>query len=236
MNNHKSLKALPLIALLICLLYFAGCSGRSNDSTSGAERPSSSQENPKESMISNVFDSIAGNSEKRLSRYEQLIEDGPILAEDENHLTGYIGSDGSWVIEPRYRYAWKDDKESQGYERECDKFNDGLARVKDTESQLWGFIDGTGNWAIEAKYSELRNFSEDLAAAEDPETELWGYIDKNGTWVIQPKFKVADDFSEGMAAVQNGDYKEFNSGKSGDWHTPRVYLSGYIDKSGEYIT
>jgi hypothetical protein len=132
--------------------------------------------------------------------------------------TGYIDSNGTMVITPRYLYG--------------EPFEKGMARVivgtdlfKDSRCV---FIDQTGKVVIEPNNGEvLGDFNEGLAFVFHPSTlhsDSWdlvegkcGYIDTNGRQVIAAKFDAGSHFSEGLAAVRIGE----------KW--------GYIDANGTVV-
>lgn len=205
-----------LIALFAIMLI--GCSGQSAEPDSSNSATQMEKQESTSDNVSLTSETLIDAIKPKKSEYEQLFEDGPILAESEDGLTGYINNSGDWVIDPVFYYDWEDKYNLAYLKNECDKFENGIARVKDLETELWGFVGENGEWEIEAQYLELRNFSEDLAAAKDNLSGLWGFIDRNGEWVILPQYQVAKSFSQNMAAVCDA----------------QNHLFGYINKKGEY--
>ena len=206
-------KLTAVILGLSVVLSLTACGGQRSTATQddGAASTGDIQSTDKGGIISTTEEII--QPEKELTAFETLFADGPILAQGQNELWGYIDSTGAWVVEPVFT-----DKPQ--------RFVNGYARVQDPETKLWGFIQADGSWVAESKYKELNDFSEGLANAQDAETEKWGYIDADGNWVIAPKYQRASAFHEGLAAVLP--YID-------DLQDGEVHETGYIDKSGELV-
>lgn len=192
--------------------------------------------------ISNKISNLTDES-KKLTEFEKLFEDGPLLAKGNNGLWGYIDKEGNWVIEPKYHnkdieIAYEGDLSYAGnlIADESMPFCDGLAVIKDSSTGKYGFINEKGEWAVEPQFSDYKLFSEDFAAVQDAASEKWGYIDRKGKWIIEPKFKYAKSFSSGLAAVQDDtenvhvEYDVSTYTFSGDRN-----LWGYINNKGEYV-
>lgn len=207
-------KLTAFILALSVVLSLAACGGQqSTTAQSGNGTPSTSNTKnaDKGGIISDLEEII--KPEKELTAFEELFVDGPIIAQGQNELWGYIDITGAWVVEPKYAdKPWA--------------FVDGYARVQDPETELWGFIQADGSWVMEPKYKYLNDFSEGLANAQDAETEKWGYIDQSGNWAIAPKYQRASAFREGLAAVLP--YID-------DLQDGEVHETGYIDKTGKLI-
>ena len=205
----KKLAALTLA--LSVILSLAACGGQQSTTTqSGGATSTGNTQNTNKGGIISALEEIV-QPEKELTTFEKLFANGPILAQGQNELWGYIDSTGAWIFDPQL---------SEGY----NDFREGLALVKDPNTQLWGFIDEKGEWVVEPTYKELYEFSEGLANAQDAETEKWGFIDKKGKWAIEPKYESASAFHDGLAAVL-----PFED----DLQDAEVHQSGYIDKDGK---
>ncbi|MDX1429812.1 MAG: WG repeat-containing protein, partial [Rhodothermales bacterium] len=98
---------------------------------------------------------------------------------------GFVDSDGSMAIPPRYSDARP--------------FSEGLAAVEDVDG--WVYINRRGEVAISPSFAIefAGDFSEGFAAFAT--AGGWGYLDKNGSPAISPQFDSAGPFSEGLAAV-----------------------------------
>ena len=143
--------------------------------------------------------------------------EGPLFAAADDHTGrwGYLGTDGTWIIEPTF-------------EEEPGSFYDNLAAAADPETGRWGHIDRTGSWAVEPTFAATGTFANGLAPAEDAANRRWGFIDTSGTWKVSPQFSAATAFSAGLAAVQQPE-DEADSAR-------RRYgqLWGYIDTTGTW--
>ena len=200
-------KKILVLFLGMALLLLAGCSketSRSSPSEASAMESSGSTPTP-ESTPSSSHASAPVNGQ---TSYEKLFANGPILAQNTDGLWGYIDSAGNYVVEPRFRDAYR----FQG---------NGLAAVQDSETGLWGYINTSGEYAIEAKYSQVspNGFkSNGLVAVYEAGTNLSGYIDESGEYAFPPlSDSTVSDFSNGLAIV----------GPPG-----AVY---YIDETGEQV-
>lgn len=118
--------------------------------------------------------------------------DGPIAVTEDGEKWGFIGTDGEFVISPRYSFARS--------------FSDGLAPV---QMGLWGFIDRDAQLVIKPKYIDAHPFYEGLAAVKT--REGWGFINKSDRMVIKPSFAFVGHFSNGLAAATYGNLA------SGSW-------------------
>lgn len=207
-------KIITSVLALSFALALAACGGpQSTTMQSGNSTTSTSNtQNADKGGIISALEEII-QPEKELIAFEELFVDGPIIAQGQNELWGYIDITGAWVVEPVFT-----DKPQ--------RFVNGYARVQDPETELWGFIQADGSWVAESKYKELNDFSEGLANAQDAETEKWGYIDTSGNWVIAPKYQRASAFHEGLAAILP--YVD-------DLQDGEVHETGYIDKSGKLV-
>ena len=164
--------------------------------------------------------------------------DGRALARDDDGRWGYIGTDGKWVIEPRFHEA----RDYPGVP--AGDFSDGLAWfqvvemsvrnkldendefVRDEEGnpikedyprRKVGYINRKGKVVIEPRYEMANDFGEGLAAVRIKSHDSWGFIDKEGGRVISPRFAEVGRFSDGLCPVA------MNS----RW--------GYIDSKGEEV-
>ena len=195
----------------------------SGDHSTDAPRPVTSSEPQSEST----------EPTEKLTSFEKLFADGPLLAQSSDGMWGFIDDKGNWVIDPQFSFT---ENLGEAHQNECGVFINGIAPAVDHSTGKWGFIDTQGVWEIEPAFLDIHAFCEGVAAAKDSETELWGYIDKNGEWVIEPQFLQAYDFASGLAIVQDAD--TFVDADSFEWHgkmqTERFYQYGFIDLSGNY--
>ena len=206
-------KLTAVILGLSVVLSLTACGGQRSTATQddGAASTGDIQSTDKGGIISTTEEII--QPEKELSTFEKLFADGPILAQGQNELWGYIDSTGAWIFDPQLNESDND-------------FIEGLALVQDPNSELWGFINEKGEWAVEPVYEKLYEFSEGLAKAQDAETKRWGFIDKNGEWAITPKYESVSAFHDGLAAV---------SPSKDDLGENEPIRVGYINKNGKLI-
>ena len=171
------------------------------------------------------------------------LSEGPI-AVVVGHLTGYLGTDGHFVINPKFRAASgffegvaavSVDNRTWGYIAEdgssviqptldyAEDFHEGFAAIK--AGNKWGFIDHSGKIVIPPLYTRVRAFAEGLAAVQID--HRWGYVDQRGVVVISPQFW-SDDYAQnegGDWSFHNGAAEVFIAGKA----------RGYINYVGRVI-
>ncbi|WP_018248435.1 WG repeat-containing protein [Orenia marismortui] len=96
---------------------------------------------------------------------------------------GYIDKEGSYVIEPQFKYA--------------QDFQDNGLAIVETEQLLYGVIDKTGKYIVEPKFQYICSFKEGITIAEDKR----GYnaINEKGELIFQSDDYISD-FNEGKAA------------------------------------
>lgn len=191
----------------------ASAEGGRKDGNAPAESSKEDGDAPAESGKEDGDAPAEPPEENELSAFEKQFADGPLRAQGQNKLWGYIDIAGNWVFEPQFPHA--------GY------FIDGYARAEDQASGLWGIVDAGGGWHIPPKYSKLADFTDGLAAAQDPATGLYGYIDLSGSWVIEPAFYLASSFQEGLAAVNRDDKSAAESDYS--------FCYSFIDTKGQTV-
>lgn len=219
--------------MVVCISCgFCACNSESRDNTVATNSPN----NEKNDNIEDAAEPVSENKNEvseladeelpqvepselieELTQFEKLFENGPIPAQNESELWGFIDNTGNFVIEPIFLKA-------KSFR------NSGLALVLDAETNLWGMIDTSGNYVIKPRFSKLGGYfsNELLPAAIDDQG--WGYINEQGAFVIEPQFSVAYDFSGGFAPVSS----QIESAGAND---PNCYqLMGYINVSGERIT
>ena len=128
--------------------------------------------------------------------------------------SGYIDTEGKWVIEPTNRFHNKY-QFSEGCAGVCilKTKTDHQRRV--TSKYFWGFINQKGRFIIKPEFEDVNPFSEGYAAVK--KKGKWGYINRKGKLVIDYRFDYAFHFDRGYATVKVGD------------------LWGYIDKTGAFI-
>jgi hypothetical protein len=157
----------------------------------------------------------------------------PALRHPGGETTGFIDTQGKWVIEPQFEAA--------------EGFANGLAPVK--VGGRWGYISHNGKFVINPQFEEAGEFYDGWALVGDggkrwfvntEGTQLgtakfdggrefrsgraavkisdhWGFVDESGTIVIQPQFAAAGSFQNGLAHVL----------VAGKW--------AYITTSGEFV-
>jgi HEAT repeat protein len=140
---------------------------------------------------------------------------------DTNHLMGFIGRNGKWIVPPRYRAFSPHSNFSDGLA--CVPTNDVTMKYpfeSGTDTKFkWGYINTNGEQVIDFRFDEANAFSEGLAAVSEnlkaeyvdetngehlvqPPFSKGGYIDKTGKYVIPPQFDGVWNFSEGLARVR----------------------------------
>lgn len=112
---------------------------------------------------------------------------------------GFLRTDGSFAIEPRYRSAGG--------------FWEGLAFVSEKGPFDYGYIDQKGELVIPYGFFSATDFKQGraLVKMETNRKELgehswqvtyaYGFIDQRGKWVVEPKYPHAEQFSEDRAVV-----------------------------------
>lgn len=121
---------------------------------------------------------------------------------------GYVDTNGSFVIEPRFD--------------EANPFSEGLAAVNIGEK--WGYINHEGIVVIKPKYglgpeSKTHGFSEGLALVYFQDKCC--YIDKNGKIMIRAQCSDGEQFAGGIASIHIGE----GAGEK----------RGYINKQGKFV-
>lgn len=112
-----------------------------------------------------------------------------------NEKCGYVRSDGSWAIKPKFSEA-------------TSFLNNGLAAViPDIRiNSLWGYIDTSGKLVIPAKFPVAQSFAKNgLALASTANGDV-GYINDKGVFVIKPgSIKNGKGFSPSGVALAERD-------------------------------
>ncbi|MDO4889937.1 MAG: WG repeat-containing protein [Coriobacteriaceae bacterium] len=112
--------------------------------------------------------------------------------ETANGLWGYLATDGTWRIDPRFRRAGR--------------FGNGYAAVQPDGQMLWGLADQTGATVFGPRFEQLGTCADNgLIAAREPGNAAFGFIDVNGNWAIAPSLRQVRRFTEGLAACMVGD-------------------------------
>lgn len=153
-------------------------------------------------------DKADAEEEVKLTEFEKLFADGPLVAYDENGLAGYIDINGNYVIAPQFEKG-KD-------------FHEGYAAVMDPDTKQWGYIDTSGNYVISPMYVEASIVYNGTAIVKTDYT-LCGLIDISGKYIIEPVYRNVSFYKDGYALVQ---YKDDVSGEI-------VYH--FIDESGSKV-
>ncbi len=150
----------------------------------------------------------------KLPYHKNRRSDTALFRFEENGKAGFINSNGSMVIPPKFDVGWFSEED----------FVEGLSPARAADK--WGFINAAGNWVMPPKYLLAKPFSEGLAEVF-LETEVgarFGFVAPTGKVIIELPEGVFPDgpFSEGLAAVRLAGY--VSSGKV-----------GYIDRSGKVV-
>lgn len=207
-----------LLTLLVSCFVLGGCAGSESIMSTTAAPATTTyaavEETETEAASTQTEETSTSQEENDASEFEKLFRNGPIPAQAENQLWGFIDSSGQWIISPAFI-------EAKAF------WYSGLALVRDTQTLLWGMIDSSGDYAIEPTFDQIGEwFNGKLFRVHVP-NRGWGYIDKTGAFVIAPQFDMAYDFSEGLACVGQGNFDPYN---------PDPYaVYGYIDESGEFV-
>ena len=115
-------------------------------------------------------------------------------------LWGYINPNGTFVINPQFKYA--------------EPFSCGLAKVYSSDSKYpTVFINRDGSVAFKSKYKYVYGFNYNRAIVKDEKNIF--YLDKTGKVVIKTKYSYGDLFYDGIALVWSDDKAEYidTSGK-----------------------
>lgn len=121
---------------------------------------------------------------------------------------GYIGYDGTWVIEPRFHNVRWFSEERAIAGIAVGRTTTHISGSSGQSIYSFGLINEEGLWIVPPKededdperWSDGREFSEDLCAVQI-DGKRWGYIDRSGTFVIPPIYDNADSFQDGVALV-----------------------------------
>lgn len=115
------------------------------------------------------------------------------LAEHEG-LWGYINNKGTFVINPKFKYA--------------EPFSSGLAKVSSNDPKYPTiFINKDGSIAFRSKYRNVYGFTYNRAIVKG-EKEIF-YLDKTGKVIIKTKYPYGDLFYDGIALVWSSDKAEY---------------------------
>lgn len=127
---------------------------------------------------------------------------------------GFIDSQGTWAIAPRFDQA--------------NGFHEGRAvvSIEGKDDTGWptrklGAIDKTGKLIVPLKYDTMWNYEEGLAKVIIADGN--GFVDVTGAQVIPCSFTTVDPFQNGLAWVRVGSSDD----KTG-WN-------GYVDKNGAFV-
>jgi len=129
------------------------------------------------------------------------------FADGAHNQSGYIDTNGKWVIKPSGRFGNK-------YQ-----FTERCAAVCVNSNlsinQKWGFINRRGVYFIKPIYEDASPFLEGMAGVRL--NNKWGYINKKGKVLINFQFEYAHPFKKNYATVKVNN------------------LWGLINKNGEYL-
>lgn len=182
-----------LLFISIMIMMFSGCGSTpvSNLADIAAGGGSSVD---KSGATGNTASDESSVSQKEMSAFEKLFENGPMIAYDDYNSIGYIDITGNYVIQPRFTRG--------------KKFSEGYAAVQDADNGKWGFIDATGKYVIEPQYSDVRSFFNGNAIVYIDNSSC-GMIDVQRNYIIEPIYEDVSYFKEGYALVS---YKSTNDG------------------------
>lgn len=157
-------------------------------------------------MIPAKFDTVDSTPEITLNGNSDQFSEGLSVATIHGRF-GFIGTDGSWRINPIYGYARR--------------FSEGLASVESIERPNdCIIIDSKGKVVIQLEGMRCGGgFSHGLAAVSTRDGS--DYIRTDGTFATTRRFARADRFSEGLAGVRM---------KDGQGGAGKI---GYIDERGD---
>lgn len=113
---------------------------------------------------------------------------------EHNGLWGYININGTFVIDPQFKYA--------------EPFLCGLAKVSsDDPKHPTVFINKNGTIAFKSKYRNVYGFAYNRAIVKGEKEIL--YLDKTGKVIIKTKYPYGDLFYDGIALVWSDDKAEY---------------------------
>lgn len=204
--KNKFIATLFIISIIV---FLSGC----NQTSETDEKIPATSDAPAKFSETVVNSATPSESPKTLTTFDRLFQNGPIAAQNEDELWGYIDISGNYVIEPIYK-----DVTAFGI--------NGLAVVQDTNSEYWGIINTNGEYVVDPKFSVAGTEFHDGLLRVCEKNIGWGYIDESGQYMIEPRFISAYDFSDGFARVCTRlERKEQNS----------FYIWGYVNTSGKLI-
>ena len=160
-----------------------------------------------------------------------------------NWCYGFIGRDGTWVVQPTLESAtgFKDGYSVVVVNQErhlmnragllvmklqpgAGGYSEGFAEVFEEDGIY--FINTKGTRLGSGKFEKAEPFSEGMAAVEL--NGKWGFIDSTGNVVVEPKYFIESTFSEGIAPVSLRIQNENGLGDS-------YFIEGFIDKKGNVV-
>ena len=160
---------------------------------------------------------------------------GGITRAEIQNKTGFVDSNGSWIIEPILQNALD--------------FSEGVASVQ--IGNRIGIVDKSGNWIVEPILAKWARMEDGVALVTLSGTQKYGFIDPTGRWVVPPIYDNASPFRSGLAAVgrdgKNGfvdrkgrvviDLKfEYAREFVGDFGLVKIDAAyAYIDRTGRVI-
>lgn len=125
------------------------------------------------------------------SYFADAVNWSPKAAETGNSTSwGFINSDGTWVIPPRFEYA-------RSFQNELYSTTRGAGCITIAQVRFrgkWGFIDVQGRYCVPPKYDETNGFADRWAAVRVG--EKWGYINTVGEEMLAPRFDLAFPFDD----------------------------------------
>jgi hypothetical protein len=126
-------------------------------------------------------------------------------------LWGLARADGSWLIEPKFRYP--------------SSLTDGLALV--TVNGKVGFIDRTGSFAIEPVLDNARWFKPGFGRTSAEQDGIIGAIDKTGAWVFRTNYQ--------QIYLATAPGKDHASETVFGWHFKKADRWGLLDLDGRVV-
>ena len=104
---------------------------------------------------------------------------------------GYLGLDGSWRIQPRFR--------------EVGPFSGGRAWAR--QKELYGIIDLTGDWVVRPKFANIGGVGHGyMRVTLSPHLDRFGLVDRSGKQVLPFDYLYIGDFHDGFAFLRASDW------------------------------
>lgn len=135
------------------------------------------------------------------------------VKQDEKGKYGFVGEDGNWVIEPKFKDA--------------EEFSNGLAIIQ--LRSKWGVIDSNGDTVIKANFDDIRNLPFNFFKVKI--NGKYGILDKNGKTILEAKY---DDIETSCSLMLGSDlFGKIPALRFLDEDDPAYEYSTYMDLYGE---